>query len=1022
MKKWSKLVLVAMVSVGTMLVSGCIENIEPAGIANLRGAKAELLRAQTALQAAQAAKVEAEAALVVAQSKVQEAIAKQEEAKALMLQYQAELQQAQNEVEKAALEQRIAELQAQAAVTAENLKAQLLNAQAATAAAQAAYEQALKDLAIAKNSLTPEQQGAIAALERQVAYERDQVELKTAALQNAAVALTKAVAQIDENGKSTLIAGFEFDVVIAEASLEAAIEAEAEAKALLEVDKTLVDWDAKAEEYEAEMDSLARASAVSFEKYNEAIAEVMVAMEDIDDMIETYEDITGYEFEFDTMAGSPAEMGTGTFSKIQGPQSATIPVPDVYIKNDVLGDFIIDDESYYFGKENEILKLFDKEIMGYEYDSKYYVNYHRYEMEQSEADIAAMETEPVYLEALERYNDAVAATESGDYLAYFAKYHYPEDYDFADAVAEYNAALKAFKDAIAEYEAAEVKLDEVEIAFYDMYSDYYAEKDAIDSEKAKGYQDAEKKYAAADVVYEKAKYANELAKIKRDRAIAAAEAAAGAERADMEAFEATYVEAAADEDAKAKHALYVKALADIKKAEETYDNPDATVKTDPASVWAAAQDQWAKDKKLYDYNGGAYDPESVYAAIDAAYNEKTVDITTKYSALIAQLAAGVPNVSGEYTAYWMDRLGSLRADLQYAVVYLSYGADGYIREYTGLTTVEYSVNLYNYDGTPNGEFNLDITDVPSYLYDNDGLVEVVAEDLVDAEYFVENEVIPAAGALWYDADIEVDYTDGNTELFTIYADETAGWPYELPDYDTFVDMFRLLVVSLDDIRYLDFTPGAGYLADIYLSKLRYEFYAIGSEDYYAAIPDHIIAVEEARAEFVAYVIEKEAELEAIKTEVEEAVASFVEFLIPIYTEHLEVSARYQTLENAYGTLVDYIIPAYIESCYDGAGSPETLAEFEAALLEAYNDAVEARIDAEKALAEAEWALAEAEAGNITAVEIAQVKYDRAVEELAEAIAKLNRAAASLEAVLDAIYNDQPVPETPADPEGDEDAE
>ena len=104
MKKWSKLILATMLSAGILLVSGCIENIEPEGIADLRGAKAELLRAQTALQAAQAAKVEAEAALVLAQAKVQEAIAKQEEAKvayeeakALKAQYEAEYQRLVNE-------------------------------------------------------------------------------------------------------------------------------------------------------------------------------------------------------------------------------------------------------------------------------------------------------------------------------------------------------------------------------------------------------------------------------------------------------------------------------------------------------------------------------------------------------------------------------------------------------------------------------------------------------------------------------------------------------------------------------------------------------------------------------------------------------------------------------------------------------------------------------------------------------------------------------------------------------------
>ena len=160
MKKWSKLVLATMVSMGTLMISGCIENLEPAGIADLRGAKAELLRAQTALQAAQAAKVEADAALVLAQAKVQEAIAKQEEARvkyfeaeALAEQYRAELLSIQNEEARTMLEALIADQEAamvaaeqEAALAAEQFKIDMLNALTQLADAQLQYDQALIDI------------------------------------------------------------------------------------------------------------------------------------------------------------------------------------------------------------------------------------------------------------------------------------------------------------------------------------------------------------------------------------------------------------------------------------------------------------------------------------------------------------------------------------------------------------------------------------------------------------------------------------------------------------------------------------------------------------------------------------------------------------------------------------------------------------------------------------------------------------------------------------------------------------
>ena len=1036
MKKWSKLVLATMLSVGTLLVSGCIENIEPEGIADLRGAKAELLRAQVALQAAQAAKVEADAALVLAQAKVQEAIAKQEEAKAkyeeavaLKAQYEAEAQNITNESARADLEKKIAENEAeieQAKLDAElyalELQADILAAEEAAIKAQMKVDEAMRDLAVAKATLTDAEAAAISTLETAVTTARNTVESKTTALHNATIALAKAMAEIDETGKSTMVAALEQAVVVAQAELDAALEAEAEAKALLEVDKTIVDWDAKIKEYQAKLDSMGRAYLKYGEEKAALGAEVSYALDQIDDKIELYENTTGYKLDFDTSSDNPLEWGTGLFSNIQGTPTETIDVPDVKIKNEVLGDFTISGETYTYGEEDVIVAMFDNEIRGYQYDAKYYVHYDTYWNEMAEAAIAKKEAGEDYLKKLERYNDAVAATKSGDYLAYFAKHEwtvdngYAEDYDFVKEVATYNDALKAFNKAIADYEAEEAKLTVDQIKYEEIDNAYDNELAVLDAEKAKGYQDAEAKYKAAFAKYEKAMYVHAAAVEKRDRAIEVAEKTAGATEAVMTAFEATYVEAAASDEDKEKHALYVKALEDIEKARDAYQNPDPEVKTDPESVWTAAVEQWVKDQKLYDYNGGAFDATSVYADIDKAYADKIFDLENKYDIIWADFYAKYPNFSTAYRADWTARLDDLRTELQSAVDALAAPVNDVLREAETPETVEYSVNLYAYDGSDDGTKNLDITNAPSFLIDEDVLVEVVAADLVDKDYFVwedaanwyEGELIEASLDLWYEAEIEVEFKDGSSDTYYIYADESSEWPYALPDYKTFVEMFNQLV-PVADVDEINFTAGQGALADIYMEKLQLEFENAQEDAYYAAIPDHVKAIEAAKAEFIAYVAEKEAEFEAMKAEIEEVTTAFLAAVLPVYEEMLEENAKYEILDFTYSQLKS-LLEDYISTFENGASAAD-LEAFELALQTAYNGAVSARISAEEGLAEAEWAVEEAKAGNLNAVEIAQVKFDRATEELAEAMTKLDKATADLQALLAVIYGTEE--ETPA---------
>lgn len=1035
MKKWSKLVLATMLSVGTLLVSGCIENIEPEGIADLRGAKAELLRAQTALQAAQAAKVEAEAALVLAKAKVEEAIAKQEEAKAkyeeavaLKAQYEAEAQNITNESARADLEKKIAEneLAIEAAIEAAELASaqmmtQLLNAESAAIEAQKAVEQALRDLEIARATLTTAEADAISKYEGAVKTARDNVKTATETLQSKSLALARVIAEIDENGKSTFIKSKENDVRLKVAALEAAVMAEEKALALLELDADVVDWDAQLQEMEDELAALEKEYLTLSKKYIDENAAVLVAVGELKEGIEEYEKITGYKLDFDSEGDTPYDMGTGLFSIIQGTQSQAIPVPDVLIKNDVLGDFSISSEEFYYGKEDVILYLFDSDIASFAYDLNYYKYYDESMLAIEKAEIAKMEEDPVHVAAMERHADAAAAVESGKYLDYFKKHVYTEDngfvdFDIEEAIADYNEALAAFEKGIADYEAEEVRLTVDEAKHAEITAAETAEKNAAEAVKAKGYQDAESKYAAAEAAYDKAAAAHDAAVYKRDRAIEVAEKTAGANEAEMTTFEAAYIEATASEEDKAKHALYVKALEEIKKARDAYDDPDPEVKTDPASIWAAAQTKWAEDIDLYKYPTG-----SVYADINAAYTDKLEDIEVKYDAIWADFYSKYPNFSTEYTDYWNALLLTLRTDLSTAATALDAPVAGVLlKDQNKTIDVENGVNLYDYYGN-SYVLNLEITGVPWFLVEDGKFVSVTFDDLLDKDYFVvEGELINAADDLWYEIELEITLDNTSTDDYYVYADECPDYPMSHMSYEDFCEFFKAFMgTDYDRITDIDWTPTSMTLIEYYLARMIQENDEKKMMEEYAAIPAHIEAIEAAKDEFIAYVAEVEAELDEFKATVEGIVPAYIADLLPLYDEAMKFEVQAKVLETQY-EVIEEIIADYVDGLSGATPPAETLEALEEELKAAYDGAVTNRITAESDLLEAEWALEELKAGNLNAVEIAQLEYDRAAEELAEAIAKLDKANAKLQEILAIIYDGGEIPEDPGT--GDEGGE
>ncbi len=1026
------------------MFSSCLENIEPEGIADLRGAKAELLRAQTALAEANAAKVNADAAFVQAQAKIQEAIAKQEEAKvayyeaqALLAQYEAEYQALVNanyEAEKAIeLEQKMAEAQAAiaeaealAAVYAAELERDLLWVQAEIAAAQAAYESALKDLAIAKNSLTPEQLAKIGAMENAVNEARNGVEAKTVALEAAAKQLATMLAEVDEAKiNKALFASVERAIVISKAALEGAVKAEAEAKAALELDPSVTDWEAKVEAYKAE---IAKLDSEWYKKDAE-IDEQMASMRDsakaegaIGKMVADYTAYTGYTF----------STTTGFFSKIKGTPSRNFPIGEVVVTapvdedGDALfdGDFNLNISEYTYDKEDDVIKVFETRLKNL---SQINAKSIETQIAIEEAKIEASKNDPYNKYNLEKYNDAVAAYKAGDVLPYFNKYVFPYDgtlpegFDLAVAVKEYNDALAAMNKAVAQFNSE-----------YDKYNpDYSEEFDAALAAQAKAYNDADvvkaqeyqkaeddNKYAYNADVWEDAQDAWSDAQSVYSTAISAVVAAAGVDVATMEAFVESYDAETADEAAKETYAKYTAALAEVDKAEKA--------KTAAEAEYNKAEEAWEKVDEAYQ------------KAIEAANDKETAakkKADEEFEKVKAAIKAKTPTFDPTYMASLYAQVGAAEVELQDAVdlIYDVKGEFGLFNSYD----VEFELTsgtVYTIDDVP--EFMLETTYDGTYV---DTMKSVAVADFVDKEYFKDNVVADLANDLTriyiqYVIDYRDEYYNPSSYYFSyrnLNCNTYPGYPLELPTSEEYADYMEDMTGHLYEIPQNVLADGLAlinnnptyFVYDAVVKAYPYtpSLYAeVAAEAEIAdlkadiedlkKLPDFVKAIEAAQAEFEALVAENAAQLAADKAEVEAFYAKYLAAEEKATAELDAIKAKNDAIKSRL-TAMNTVIKEYCTAKNNGTATA-TVDALVAALQTNYEAAVNQVIAAEQAVINAEKTLEDLKAGVVSAADAAQRAYDRAAEELAEAIAKLERAAADLEAVIAAIYGE--AEETPAE--------
>lgn len=132
MRKWTYLVAGLLICGTAATVTSCIDNEEPAGITELRGAKAELLRAKAQVEVAEAAIKTAQANLIQVKADLKAEELAQEKLRTALI-------EAQTEDAKKAIEE-------EAALRAERAKASLIAAQQASAQADAMYQQALLEI------------------------------------------------------------------------------------------------------------------------------------------------------------------------------------------------------------------------------------------------------------------------------------------------------------------------------------------------------------------------------------------------------------------------------------------------------------------------------------------------------------------------------------------------------------------------------------------------------------------------------------------------------------------------------------------------------------------------------------------------------------------------------------------------------------------------------------------------------------------------------------------------------------
>ena len=253
-KKVLSAILFSALFAGTGTFTSCIDNDEPAGIEELRGAKAELIRAKVAVETANAAfrlaqaeHEKAEAAIDLAEAKIKEATAQLEQAKA-------ERQEIENEAARVELDNKIAELEIAMEEALADHEKNMLIKQQSLAEAKRNYEIALKQIAIAEALMSENQKETLKTLKGNVSWWLTEVERLEHDVEKQQDVVYDAAKYIAAD-TAYEIAQAEADLNLEKGLLEANAEAIAKYKKYLDLDSTATEstWRTEIAEIEAEV-------------------------------------------------------------------------------------------------------------------------------------------------------------------------------------------------------------------------------------------------------------------------------------------------------------------------------------------------------------------------------------------------------------------------------------------------------------------------------------------------------------------------------------------------------------------------------------------------------------------------------------------------------------------------------------------------------------------------------------------------------------------------------------------------
>lgn len=271
-KKYLSVVLFGALMLGAAgTFTGCIDNDEPAGIENLRGAKAELLKAKAAVEYAREAYKRAEAAWMQAKAQEQELLNKGIELGNQKIELELKVQEAKTEAEIAYWQSQLEETKAKLEINKVNWEAELLESKQNLAEVQQAYENCLAAIEAAKLVLSEEELTILTNAQKRVSKLAGKLATAHGDLVDATNALNAALESTDVDQTQE---GIELKIAKAQVELDAANIAVAELEELMAKNiDTFEGWEAEVKdlkEKKAVQDTILAQAAIDLVKIKES--------------------------------------------------------------------------------------------------------------------------------------------------------------------------------------------------------------------------------------------------------------------------------------------------------------------------------------------------------------------------------------------------------------------------------------------------------------------------------------------------------------------------------------------------------------------------------------------------------------------------------------------------------------------------------------------------------------------------------------------------------------------------------